>query len=133
MIGIVIVAHGGLGQEYLSAVEHLLGPQDQVQTIQIGAEDGLDDKYDEIRTAARAVDTGEGTVLATDLFGSTPSNLACRACEDGNMDLVYGVNMPLLVQLFRSRGAGRKAAVEQAVRAGKRCIDTRPPVPVAAQ
>ncbi|MEL6678150.1 MAG: PTS fructose transporter subunit IIA [Pseudomonadota bacterium] len=129
----MIVAHGGLAQEYLAAVEHLLGPQDQVQTIQIAAEDGLDAKYDEIRAAARAVDAGQGTVLVTDLYGSTPSNLACRACEDDNMDLVYGVNVPLLVQLFRSRGEGRRDAVQQAVRAGKRCIDTRPAVSVAAQ
>lgn len=121
MIGIVIVAHGGLAREYLAAVEHVVGPQEGIRAITIEDEHDRAAKQAEIRAAADAVDTGDGVVVVTDMFGGSPSNLSLLACE---REIVYGANLPLLIKLAKSRSLGVHAAVEAALDAGRKYINS---------
>ena len=124
MIGIVIVAHGGLAREYLSAVEHVLGRQTGVATIATGPEDDRAAKQTEICAAADAVDTGDGVVIVTDMFGGSPSNLSLRACSPQNRRILYGANLPMLIKLTKSRGQLVPDAVNAAMAAGRKYIDS---------
>ena len=124
MIGIVIVAHGGLAREYLSAVEHVLGRQTGVATIATGPEDDRAAKQTEICAAADAVDTGDGVVIVTDMFGGSPSNLSLRACSPQNRRIMYGANLPMLIKLTKSRGRPVTEAVSAALTAGRKYIDS---------
>lgn len=124
MIGIVIVAHGGLAAEYLSAVEHVVGKQDGIQAIKIEPEDDRAIKQDEICDAADAVDTGSGVVIVTDMFGGSPSNLSLRACSPANRRILYGANLPMLVKLAKSRRKPVLVAVAAALDAGRKYIDS---------
>lgn len=125
MIGIVIVAHGGLAREYLAAVEHVVGRQDNVRTIAIQPEDDRAGKQAEICAAADAVDTGDGVVIVTDMFGGSPSNLSLRACSPANRRILYGANLPMLIKLAKSRGKPVDAAVLAAMEAGRKYIDSQ--------
>ena len=102
-IGIVIVAHGQLAHEYRAAVEHVVGTQSNIVAVSIAAECDRNGKETEIRRAAESVDFGRGVVIATDLFGSSPSNLAIRACTSSDRKIVYGMNLPLLIKLSQSK------------------------------
>lgn len=124
MIGIVIVAHGGLAREYLSAVEHVLGRQTGVATIATGPEDDRAAKQTEICAAADAVDTGDGVVIVTDMFGGSPSNLSLRACSPQNRRIMYGANLPMLIKLSTSREKPVPDAVNAALTAGRKYIDS---------
>ena len=124
MIGIVIVAHGGLAREYLSAVEHVLGRQTGVATIATGPEDDRAAKQTEICAAADAVDTGDGVVIVTDMFGGSPSNLSLRACSPQNRRIMYGANLPMLIKLTKSREQPVPDAVNAALTAGRKYIDS---------
>lgn len=127
MIGIVIVAHGGLAKEYLAAMEHVVGPQPGAVAVAIGAEDCSASKQDEIDAAIRAVDTGEGVVVVTDMFGGTPSNLAMEACEScraSGRSVIYGANMPLLIKLAQMRRHPLREAVASALTAGRKYINS---------
>jgi mannose PTS system EIIA component len=124
VIGIVIVAHGGLAREYLSAVEHVLGRQTGVATIATGPEDNRAEKQTEICAAADAVDTGDGVVIVTDMFGGSPSNLSLRACSPQNRRILYGANLPMLIKLTKSRGKPVPDAVNAALTAGRKYIDS---------
>ena len=99
MIGIVIVAHGGLAREYLSAVEHVVGPQTGIAAVAIEDNHDRGAKMTEIRQAADAVDDGNGVVVVTDLFGGSPSNLSLPACAVHDRTILYGANLPMLVKL----------------------------------
>lgn len=123
MIGIVIVAHGGLAKEYLAAVEHVLGRQAGIRAITIGVEDDRAAKQDEICDAADAVDTGDGVVIVTDMFGGSPSNLSLRACGPTDRRILYGANLPLLVKLAKMRGRPMPDAIRAALIAGRKYID----------
>ncbi|MGB0499523.1 MAG: PTS sugar transporter subunit IIA [Rubricella sp.] len=123
MIGIVIVAHGSLAGAYLEAVQHVVGPLPNARAISISAEDGLNDRQAEICAAADEVDDGDGVVLVTDLFGSTPSNLAVSACIADRMDVIYGANIPVLIRLAKLRDQPRAVAVAGALEAGRRYMD----------
>lgn len=123
MIGIVIVAHGGLAREYLAAVEHVVGKQADVRTIAIGPEDDRAQKQAEICDAADAVDTGAGVVIVTDIFGGSPSNLSLRACSPTNRRILYGMNLPMLIKLAKSRGRSVPDAVDAALLAGRKYIN----------
>ncbi|WP_316014742.1 PTS fructose transporter subunit IIA [Roseobacter sp. HKCCA0434] len=133
MIGIVIVAHGGLAREYLAALEHVVGPLEGVRAVSVGPEDKLDLCQAQIRDAVAQVDRGDGVVMVTDLFGSTPSNLAMKACDRSGMDVLWGANMPMLVQLAKSRHLSRHDALNAALHAGRRYLDAREGRQVAAQ
>ncbi len=125
MIGIVIVAHGGLAKEYLAAVEHVVGHQPALMAIAIGPEDDRDAKQDEICDAANAVDIGDGVVVVTDLFGGSPSNLSLRACAPANRRILYGANLPMLIKLAKSRHLPVADAVRQAMEAGRKYINSQ--------
>ena len=124
MIGIVIVAHGGLAGEYLSAVEHVVGKQSGIRAIAIGADDDRAIKQTEICDAADDVDKGYGVVIVTDMFGGSPSNLSLRACSPDNRRILYGANMPMLVKLAKSRWKTVPDAVAAATIAGRKYIDS---------
>lgn len=125
MIGIVIVAHGGLAKEYLAAMEHVVGTQPGMRAIAIEADHERDAKQLEICAAADEVDVGDGVVVVTDLFGGSPSNLSLRACRPENRRILYGANLPLLIKLAKSRHLPVGDAVRSAMEAGKKYIDTQ--------
>ncbi len=120
----MIVAHGGLATEYLSAVEHVVGKQPGMKAIAIAPDDDRAVKQDEICDAADAVDTGSGVVIVTDLFGGSPSNLSLRACSPQNRRILYGANLPMLVKLAKSRRKSVVDAVASAMDAGRKYIDS---------
>lgn len=125
MIGIVIVAHGGLAREYLAAVEHVVGHQPGVIAVAIEADHDRDAKQLEICKAADAVDSGGGVVVVTDLFGGSPSNLSMLACRPDDRRILYGANLPMLLKLAKSRDLPVADAVREAMDAGKKYINAR--------
>ncbi len=125
MIGIVIVAHGGLAREYLAAVEHVVGRQPGVLAITIAPEDDRAAKQREICDAADAVDQGDGVVVVTDMFGGSPSNLSLRACGQTDRRILYGANLPMLIKLAKSRRKSVPDAVAAAMEAGRKYIDSQ--------
>ena len=124
MIGIVIVAHGGLAAELKRATEHVVGPQDAMVAISIGPEDDRSARTTEICDAADAVDTGDGVVVVTDMYGGSPSNLSLRACRPSNRRILTGVNLPMMVKLAKSRNLPVEEAVSRAEEAGRRYINS---------
>ncbi|EIE48777.1 PTS fructose transporter subunit IIA [Salipiger aestuarii] len=124
MIGIVIVAHGGLAREYLAAVEHVVGVQPGVVAVAIEPDHDRNRKQAEICVAADEVDTGGGVVVVTDLFGGSPSNLSLLACQPENRRIVYGMNLPMLIKLAKSRQMDVPDAVKGALEAGRKYIDS---------
>jgi PTS system mannose-specific IIA component len=124
VIGIVIVAHGGLAQEYRSAMEHVVGAQRSVKTISISPDDDRGAKELEICQAADAVDTGDGVVVVTDMFGGSPSNLSLTACRPNDRKILYGANLPMLIKLAKSRHKPLADAVSAALQAGRKYIDS---------
>lgn len=123
MIGIVIVTHGGLAREYLSALEHVLGQNAGAVAVAIGPNDSMASKRAEIDAAILAVDQGDGVAVLTDMFGSTPSNLAMGACRHTDRVVLYGMNMPMLVQLAKSRRKPMPEAVSSALKAARKYIN----------
>ncbi len=123
MIGIVIVAHGGLAREYLSAVEHVVGRQMGIRAITIEADHDRSVKQTEIAQAADDVDQGDGVVVVTDMFGGSPSNLSLRPCDQDDRKILYGANLPMLIKLAKSRGLSVDDAVQQALVAGRKYIN----------
>ena len=124
MIGIVIVAHGGLAREYLAAVEHVVGAQPGVVAVSIEAVHDRRTKQAEICTAADDVDTGDGVVVVTDLYGGSPSNLSLLACQPENRRILYGMNLPMLIKLAKSMQMPVPDAVKGALEAGRKYIDS---------
>ena len=124
MIGIVIVAHGGLAREYLAAIEHVVGRQPGMLAIAIEADHDRQAKQQEIVAAADAVDAGDGVVVVTDLFGGSPSNLSLRACAQPNRRILYGANLPMLIKLAKSRQLSVADAVNSALDAGRKYINS---------
>ena len=103
MIGLVIVTHGGLASEFLAAMEHVVGPQRGVAAICIGPEDDMELRRADIAAAVARVDDGAGVILLTDLFGGTPSNLAISLLKAGEIEVIAGVNLPMLIRLESAR------------------------------
>jgi len=123
MIGLVLVTHGRLAVEFRSALEHVVGPQGQIEAVTIGAEDDSDLCRSDIIEAVNRVDSGDGVAILTDMFGGTPSNLAISAMERDNVEVIAGVNLPMLVKLASVRGeCGLEEAVNQAQEAGRKYI-----------
>jgi mannose PTS system EIIA component len=124
MIGLVMVSHGQLATEFRLAMEHVVGKQAQLATVCIGPEDDMDARRGEIVAAIRNVDTGEGVVVLTDMFGGTPSNLAISAMNGVNVEVIAGINLPMLVKLAKVRETIPLAeAVIQAQDAGRKYIN----------
>jgi PTS system mannose-specific IIA component len=124
LIGIVIVAHGGLAREYLSAVEHVVGKQEGMRAIAIEDVHDRDAKQTEIIDAANAVDQGQGVVVVTDMFGGSPSNLSLPACATSGRRILYGANLPMLIKLAKSRDMTVPDAVAAALDAGRKYINS---------
>lgn len=117
MIGMILVTHGKLAEEFVSAMEHVVGKQDAIATVCIGPNDDMEYRRQEIASAIEKVDTGSGVVLLTDLFGGTPSNLAISLLEQGRTEVIAGINLPMLIRLAGARkemtlGAAAAAARE---------------------
>jgi len=125
VIGIVIVAHGGLAKEYLAAMEHVVGHQPGLRAVSIEVDHDRAAKEKEICAAADAVDIGDGVVVVTDLFGGSPSNLSLLACRPDNRRILYGANLPMLIKLAKSRQLPVAEAVRNAMDAGKKYINTQ--------
>jgi PTS system mannose-specific IIA component len=124
MIGIVLVAHGHLAFEFLAALEHVVGPQKQIASISIGPEDDMERRRLDILEAVRCADSGEGVVLLTDMFGGTPSNLAISVMNGSNVEVLAGVNLPMLIKLATVReGHTLEEAVLQAQDAGRKYVN----------
>ena len=123
MIGVVIVTHGRLAHEFRAALEHVVGPQEQLETISIGPDDDLDERRADMLAALARVDTGHGVVVLTDMFGGTPSNLAISAMERANVEVIAGVNLPMLVKLASVRAdVALPKAVDLAKDSGRKYI-----------
>ncbi len=123
MIGIVIVTHGNLAQEFKLALEHIVGPQDNMITIDIGADDDMEVRRKEISDAIQQVETGSGVIILTDLFGGTPSNMAISMMQDDKVDVIAGINLPMLVKLASLRETKTiLEATELAQEAGRKYI-----------
>ena len=103
MIGMILVTHGQLAKEFVRAMEHVVGEQEAVATVCIGPHDDMEARRQEIDDAIRAVDSGEGCVILTDLFGGTPSNLAISLMEAGKIEVIAGINLPMLIRLAGAR------------------------------
>lgn len=103
MIGLVLVTHGHLADEFRSAMEHVVGVQEQMATISIGPEDNMETRRDDILAAITSVETGRGVIVLTDMFGGTPSNLSISAMEPGKTEVIAGLNLPMLVKLASIR------------------------------
>jgi PTS system mannose-specific IIA component len=124
MIGLVLVTHGRLAEEFKHAVEHVVGPQDCLETVSIGADDDMEKRRADILDAVGKVDTGAGVIVLTDMFGGTPSNLAISVMQPGSIEVVAGVNLPMLIKLTSVRRADDLAsALEQAQEAGRKYIN----------
>jgi PTS system mannose-specific IIA component len=123
MIGLVLVTHGRLAAEFVTAMEHVVGPQQAIETICIGPDDDMEVRRADIARAVKAVDGGAGVILLTDLFGGTPSNLAISLMEPGRIEVIAGVNLPMLIRLEGARKMMKvKAAVAAAREAGRKYI-----------
>jgi len=123
MIGLVLVAHGALAEEFLSALQYIVGPQKQVATVGLFPKDDIPKRREEILAKVRSVDDGSGVIVLTDMFGGTPSNLSISIIEQGNIEVLAGLNLPMLIKLVGLRDhVGLKEAVEAAQDAGKKYI-----------
>ena len=123
MIGLVLVTHGRLAAEFIAAMEHVVGPQPATRAICIGPDDDMEQRRQDILEAAEAVDDGRGVILLTDMFGGTPSNLAISLMGRPNVEVIAGINLPMLIRLATVRGKlSVDEAVEAAEEAGKKYI-----------
>ena len=123
MIGLVLVTHGRLASEFIVAMEHVVGPQQQIEGICIGPDDDMEERRSQIAEAIRAVDGGVGVIVLTDLFGGTPSNLAISLMKSDKIEVIAGVNLPMLIRLDGARKTmDVRGAVAAAREAGRKYI-----------
>ena len=123
MIGLVLVTHGSLATEFVVAMEHVVGPQQQIETICIGPEDDMEVRRADIASAVARVNDGSGVILLTDLFGGTPSNLAISLLKAGEIEVIAGINLPMLIRLESARNVmDVRQAVAAAREAGQKYI-----------
>ena len=123
MIGLVLVTHGRLADEFVAALEHVVGPQPQIASVSIGPEDDMERRRQDIVEAVRQVDSGQGVAVLTDMFGGTPSNLAISIMDQGRIEVVAGVNLPMLIKFAKVRGdSPLEKAVGLAQEAGRKYI-----------
>lgn len=124
MIGLVLVTHGRLAEEFRHAVEHVVGPQEWFETVCIGADDDMEQRRTDIVDAVARADSGAGVIILTDMFGGTPSNLAISVMNAGRVEVIAGVNLPMLIKLTSVRtGDDMEDALQQAQMAGRKYIN----------
>jgi mannose PTS system EIIA component len=123
MIGMILVTHGNLAEEFVNAMVHVVGDQDAVATVCIGPNDDMERRRSEIATAIKDVDRGKGVIILTDLFGGTPSNLAISLMQAGKVEVIAGINLPMLIRLAKARDCmGVREAASAARDAGRNYI-----------
>ena len=123
MIGLVLVTHGQLASQFVAAMEHVVGPQTQVASISIGPDDDMEQRRKDILKAVASADSGDGVILLTDMFGGTPSNLAISVMDKARVEVIAGVNLPMLIKLASVREtASLSDAVDQAQESGRKYI-----------
>ena len=123
MIGIILVTHGKLAEEFKHAMQHVVGRQEAVATVCIGPNDDMEARRREISDAIKEVDSGQGVIILTDLFGGTPSNLAISLMQAGKVEVIAGINLPMLIRLAKARGCMDLAKATVAARdAGRNYI-----------
>ena len=123
MIGLVLVTHGRLASEFIVAMEHVVGPQERIQAVCIGPDDDMEERRGQIAQAIKAVDSGAGVIILTDLFGGTPSNLAISLMKSDKIEVIAGVNLPMLIRLEGARKTmDVRSAVAAAREAGRKYI-----------
>ena len=124
MIGLVLVTHGDLASEFIAAMRHVVGPQNQVMGVCIGPDDDMELRRNEILEKVNTVDSGDGVVLLTDMFGGTPSNLALSIMDKANVEILAGINLPMLIKIASLRKENDlKKTVEGAQDAGRKYIN----------
>lgn len=124
MIGLVLVTHGRLAEELIGALEHVVGPQESVVAVCIGPDDDMERRRADIIDSITRADSGSGVILLTDMFGGTPSNLAISVMEQAHVEVIAGVNLPMLIKLASVRAtATLDDAAEQAAEAGRKYIN----------
>jgi PTS system mannose-specific IIA component len=124
MIGLVLVTHGRLAEEFKHALEHVVGKQEAVETVSIGPEDDMDQRRLDIVDAVGRADDGNGVIILTDMFGGTPSNLSISVMDSGRIEVIAGVNLPMLIKLAGMRGANdMERSLEEAQDAGRKYIN----------
>ena len=124
MIGLVLVTHGRLAEEFVAATEHVVGEQRNVRTVCIGPDDDMEQRRNDILSAIAKVDEGDGVILLTDMFGGTPSNLAISVMDAGSVEVIAGINLPMLIKLASARETETLAdAVAQAQESGRKYIN----------
>jgi PTS system mannose-specific IIA component len=124
MIGLVLVTHGKLAEEFRHAVEHVVGPQKFIETVCIGPEDEMDQRRQDIVDAVGRANAGKGVIILTDMFGGTPSNLSISVMESGTTEVIAGVNLPMLIKLAGIRGEDNmEKALAEASEAGRKYIN----------
>lgn len=124
MIGLVLVTHGQLAAEFRAAMEHVVGQQENVEAISIGPDDDMEQRRADILAAVEQVNSGDGVILLTDMFGGTPSNLAISVMENTQIEVIAGINLPMLIKLASVRAEVDLAdAVQQAQDAGRKYIN----------
>ncbi len=124
MIGLVLVTHGRLAAEFRSAMEHVVGPQENFEAISIGPDDDMEHRRTDILDAISRADSGAGVILLTDMFGGTPSNLAISVMDNAKVEVIAGVNLPMLIKLASVRAdATLEDAIGQAQEAGRKYIN----------
>ncbi len=124
MIGMVLVTHGRLAEEFYDALEHVVGPQEQCVAISIGPDDDMEERRNDIINAVEKADSDKGVIILTDMFGGTPSNLAISIMQGRNVEVIAGVNLPMLVKLARVRSEmNLRDAVRDAQEAGRKYIN----------
>lgn len=124
MIGLVLVTHGRLADEFVAALEHVVGAQAHVATVCIGPYDDMEQRRNDIVQQIGEVDQGQGVIVLTDMFGGTPSNLAISAMKPGEIEVIAGINLPMLIKLASVRASAKLTdAVEQAQEAGRKYIN----------
>ena len=124
MIGLVLVTHGRLAEEFLAALEHIVGPQEQTAAVCIGPDDDMEQRRSDILKEVEAVDSGDGVAVLTDMFGGTPSNLAISIMEPAKVEVLAGINLPMLIKLAAARNEETlKTAVAAAQEAGRKYIN----------
>ncbi len=116
MIGLILVTHGRLAEQFVDAMEHVVGPQENIATVCIGPNDDMEQRRQEIAEAITTVESGSGVIILTDLFGGTPSNLAISLLDGGKVEVIAGINLPMLIRLAGARG---KMEVREAVHAAQ--------------
>ncbi len=124
MIGLVLVTHGKLAEEFRNALEHVVGPQQRLETVSIGPEDDMDQRRMDIIEAVSKAEDGQGVIILTDMFGGTPSNLSISVMDGGRIEVIAGVNLPMLIKLASVRVDGdMEKSLAEAQEAGRKYIN----------